>query len=365
MRLNLLLPILLAAALPAQALAQSAKPPTLHAPRSSGAAKPAAAASAPALIDPADVPKPDAATCTGPACTPTAVPEPKPVVKDKTPKLNAAANKSVNESQSFANSSHVAPTLGKGGRVLFSYGDSIPTVVCAPLRVCDVELEPGEIIQGAPHIGDAVRWRISPAVSFEGEQRVTHLIIKATAADLDTNLIVPTDRRTYYLRLVSNEDKYVSRVAFEYPDNDTRAWRRLSQSAKSAGASGSASAAATATDDLPAVALSRLRFNYTVTTAGNPKFKPVRVMDDGARLFITMSDSVTVDEAPVLFVVGADGAEQIVNYRLRGNIFVIDRLADKIALVSGTGASQQRVDISRDTCVKRGWFSNCPTPPGE
>jgi type IV secretion system protein VirB9 len=225
--------------------------------------------------------------------------------------------------------------------------------------VCDVELEPGENIQGAPHIGDSVRWRISPAVSFEAEQRVTHLIIKATSADLDTNLIVPTDRRTYYMRLVSSEDKYVSRVAFDYPDNDARAWRRASQAAKS-GAAGTAG-----TDDLPAVALSRLRFSYTVTASGNARFKPVRVMDDGTRTFITMSDSMTVDEAPVLFVVGADGTEQLVNYRLRGNIFVIDRLADKLALISGTGGSQQRVDIARDTCVRRGWFSSCPNQPAE
>jgi type IV secretion system protein VirB9 len=362
--------LLLAAAPAPRAIAQSATPPNLPmppraaaTPRAKPPAKGASTAASAAKAEPEDVPKADAATCTGPACAPAA-PAPMAAAKERqSPRLNAAATRSVAESQSFANHPAVTPVLGKGGRVMFTYGDSVPTVVCAPLRVCDVELEAGENIQGSPHIGDAVRWRISPAVSYEGEQRITHLVIKATAADLDTNLIVPTDRRTYYLRLVSNEDKYISRVAFDYPDNDARAWRKVSQGAKSGGAA-SASAQAAATDDLPAVALGRLRFNYAVTTSGSPRFKPVRVMDDGTRTFITMNEGMTVEEAPVLFVVGADGQEQLVNYRLRGNIFVIDRLADKFALVSGTGGAQQRVDITRDTCVKRGWFSTCANAAG-
>lgn len=283
------------------------------------------------------------------------------------PRLNAAARASMAEAEQFANNPAGMPGVGKGGKVLFSFGDSIPTVVCAPLRVCDVELEPGENIQGAPHIGDAVRWRIAPAVSYEGDQRVTHLIIKATAAELDTNLIVPTDRRTYYIRLVSSEDRYVSRVAFEYPE-DARSWLKVSVPAPAAAAARPASAPAAVVtpppaDDLPSVAVGKLRFDYQVTAAaGNPKFKPVRVMDDGARVYITMADNMSVEEAPVLFLIGADGTEQIVNYRLRGNIFIIDRLADKLALVSGSGSAQQRVDISRGVCDRSGWFHKCAAP---
>jgi type IV secretion system protein VirB9 len=35
------------------------------------------------------------------------------------------------------------------------YGAGMPTVVCAPLRVCIVEMEPGEKIVGEPHIGES------------------------------------------------------------------------------------------------------------------------------------------------------------------------------------------------------------------
>ena len=56
-----------------------------------------------------------------------------------------------------------APAAGPDGRVLYSFGAGLPTVVCAPLRVCIIELQAGEKIVGEPQIGDSVRWNISPA----------------------------------------------------------------------------------------------------------------------------------------------------------------------------------------------------------
>ena len=57
-----------------------------------------------------------------------------------------------------------APSPGPDGRVLYTFGAGLPTIVCAPLRVCIVELQTGEKIVGEPHIGDSVRWNISPAL---------------------------------------------------------------------------------------------------------------------------------------------------------------------------------------------------------
>ena len=37
-----------------------------------------------------------------------------------------------------------APSAGADGRVLFSYGAGLPILVCAPLRVCMIELQAGE-----------------------------------------------------------------------------------------------------------------------------------------------------------------------------------------------------------------------------
>ena len=38
------------------------------------------------------------------------------------------------------------PVAGKEGRVVFVFGATVPRVICAPLRVCDVELQQGESV---------------------------------------------------------------------------------------------------------------------------------------------------------------------------------------------------------------------------
>ena len=306
--------------------------------------------------------------------TPMAPPPPPPEPEIQ---VSDPARSAVRKSQEWQENPRAMPIEGKDGRMMFTFGDSAPTIICAPLRVCDIELEPGETVQGAPHIGDAVRWKISPAVSAEGEQKVTHLIIKPTEPGLDTNLMVPTDRRTYHLRLVSSKDKYLARVAFEYPDNTTPIWQIMMQKSGSGGSSGGGSSPsssfssspapssppsiASSSTDLPPLSAERINFNYKIEViSGKPRFKPMRVLDDGFRTFIAMNEDMPAEEAPVLLLVDTDGSEQLINYRQRGNIFTIDRLVDKVALISGVGRGQQRIEITRERkCAKKGWFGKC------
>lgn len=51
------------------------------------------------------------------------------------------------------------------------------------------------------------------------------LIIKPRIAGLDTTMVVPTDRRAYYLRLQSKPAEYVARVGFSYPEERDRQWQ--------------------------------------------------------------------------------------------------------------------------------------------
>ena len=50
-------------------------------------------------------------------------------------------------------------------------------------------------------------------------------------------------------------------------------------------------------------------------------------------------------EAPALLI-SAGGGTQMVNYRLAGDYFVVDRLFDQALLVSGVGRQQDRVTIA-------------------
>ena len=84
--------------------------------------------------------------------------------------LNPTALEAVRVSESWR-VAHNTPAAGADGRVLYAYGAGLPIVVCAPLRVCIVELQAGEHITGEPQIGDSVRWNVSPAMYGQGEER--------------------------------------------------------------------------------------------------------------------------------------------------------------------------------------------------
>ena len=59
-----------------------------------------------------------------------------------------------------------------------------------------------------------------------------------------------------------------------------------------------------------------------------------------------MPRSLAQGEAPPLFVIGAEGDGQLVNYRMRQNYYIVDRLFGAAELRLGSD-SQQVVRISR------------------
>jgi type IV secretion system protein TrbG len=126
--------------------------------------------------------------------------------------LNPTALEAVRVSESWR-VAHNTPAAGTDGRVLYAYGAGLPIIVCAPLRVCIVELQAGEHLTGEPQIGDSVRWNVSPAMFGQGEGATSVIVLKPLEPGLDTNLLITTDRRAYYLRLVSKpQDVFKYRV---------------------------------------------------------------------------------------------------------------------------------------------------------
>lgn len=267
------------------------------------------------------------------------------VPKDYHPKsdvqLTATALEAVRVSESWQAEKN-APSLGPDGRVMYSYSAGLPTVVCAPLRVCMIELQAGEKIVGEPHIGDSVRWIISPALYGAGEQATPVIVLKPQAPGLDTNLLITTDRRAYYLRLISKPEDYVARVAFAYPDDGTRKWQE-----QIAAQQADAKREKHSGDVPPAlIAVEKMNFDYTIR-GGDGHIRPVRVFDDGAKTYIQMPPDLQHREAPVLLVVGNDGKSVMTNYRVKNQTYIVDRLFDRANLVLGSGKKAQKVEISR------------------
>jgi type IV secretion system protein TrbG len=237
----------------------------------------------------------------------------------------------------------ISPVAGTDGRVIYNFGAGLPTVVCAPLRVCMIELQAGEKLEGEPQIGDSVRWNIAPALYGNGDQTTPIIVLKPQLAGLDTNLLITTDRRAYYLRLISKPQDYVARVAFQYPiDQSTQKWQeQLAEQRQRERETKNRSDAVSAM-----IAVEKMNFDYKVT-GRNERLRPVRVFDDGAKTYIQMPNEMQNREAPVLLILGNDGKGEMSNYRVRQQTYIVDRLFDRARLVLGSGKKAQKVEIAR------------------
>jgi type IV secretion system protein VirB9 len=181
----------------------------------------------------------------------------------------------------------------------------------APGRVSDIVLQPGETLISVA-AGDTARWVIGDTSSGAGPARRTHILIKPARAGLRTNLVIATDRRVYRLDLESGA-RAMARIAWTYPRGELLALERRRAAAEAA-----APVAA-------GIAVDRLNFNYAIE-GDRPPWRPVRAFDDGVRVFIEFPPAMAGGEAPPLFVIGSSGKAELVNYRLRGHYYIVDRL---------------------------------------
>jgi type IV secretion system protein VirB9 len=208
-------------------------------------------------------------------------------------------------------------------------------VYSAPGQVTDVALQEGEQLVGSGPVaaGDTVRWIIGDTESGAGSTKRIHILAKPTRPDLVTNLVINTDRRTYLLELRSAEKTYMASVSWQYPQDQLIALRRQNAAADAA---------------IPVNAgidISKLRFRYQIE-GDNAPWRPLSAFDDGTKVYIEMPRGIAQGEAPPLFVIGPEGDGQLVNYRVRDNYYIVDRLFAAAELRLG-GEHQATVRISR------------------
>ncbi|MEX8140009.1 P-type conjugative transfer protein TrbG [Acinetobacter baumannii] len=233
------------------------------------------------------------------------------------------------------------PRRGKDGSVKYLFGATLPTLVCTPLQVCSIELQAGEVVNDV-HAGDNVRWKIEPAIKGTGADATTILIVKPTDAGLVTNLLVTTDRRTYTIKLASTQKSWIPVLSFDYPDDVDRAWAAYRQ----------AQAKQVQFNTMPTGQnLANLDFGFRIS-GDNPAWRPQRVYSDGSKTYIQFPSSSFGGDAPALVALGkggifSRGKEQLVNYRVIGDRYVVDKVIDRAALIQGVGRDQVKVTITR------------------
>lgn len=208
----------------------------------------------------------------------------------------------------------------------------------APLRVTTLSLSPGEILV-AKAAGDTVRWQIGETVSGAGAAQRTHILLKPLERGLETNLVLTTNRRVYLIDLKSGgADAYNPAVAWD---------DGLEAETEAEGEAGRVAAAPAPAAPGVAMPAGDIDGRYRIEPRGRrPRWTPTSVFNDGLRTFITFASDLQVDEAPVLFIIAADGETQMVNYRQIGGLYVVDRVFDRAELRLG-GRRPQIVRIHR------------------
>ena len=222
--------------------------------------------------------------------------------------------------------------------VVFPYVEnSIYEVFAAPDRMTAIQLQPGEVIStdnGKPKAADTVQWVADTVSAGEGSDRRTIVMVKPIMTGIETNMLIPTNRHVYSILLRAESRAYMPLVAFSYAAEEARINVGVAQQA----------AARDATHEAVNVAPENMNFGYHMK---GPKevWTPLRVFDDGSKTYLQMPPEMKSWESPALFVMEEKNAPELVNYRVKGDYYIVDRLFHLAQLRIGT---KKFVTIYRD-----------------
>ncbi|WP_394213477.1 TrbG/VirB9 family P-type conjugative transfer protein [Enterovibrio calviensis] len=166
-----------------------------------------------------------------------------------------------------------------------------------------IQLEKGETIVkeiSGIGMGDASAWGFNV--------RGNSIFLKPTARNPDTNLLIVTDKhRLYSFELVSSKyPHYVVKLQYEQPKKPK--------------------------DFKPRVPCSTREPNFDYLKWGDDSLSPQYAWDDGRFLCMKFAEN---SELPVVFQVGHDGEEQMVNYHIEKDTMVLHSLAPEYRLRIG------------------------------
>lgn len=280
------------------------------------------------------------------AATPRAIPAPPAPIAAPPPHRRAKSRKP-REAEirvAAANRSATREPIAAGfinAVQVYPYAEgSLYQVYAAPERVTDIALQPGETLISVA-AGDTARWVIGDTTSGSGSDKRTHVLLKPFSAGLATNVVITTDRRSYHLALISSAVTAMVALSWTYPQDALIALKRAAEERQA---------------EMPVatgIAPDQLHFNYAIS-GDRPAWRPLRAFDDGRQTYVEFPASLIVGEAPPLFLVDRKGDAQLVNYRLQGRFYVVDRIFDAAELRLGL-KKQDVVRITRinETPVRR------------
>jgi type IV secretory pathway VirB9-like protein len=192
-------------------------------------------------------------------------------------------------------------------------------------------------------VGESGWWEVKTQKTGAPPQEHGHLLVSAKAPGKSGKMTVLTGRGAYYLSFHSLEDGGMTAVSWKHP-----APPPVTTASHGHGI---------------------FYTGYQRSSLGHaPPWAPLSIWDSGPEdgrtflLFPKMRESV---ESPLLYVLARDGAPHLVNYRVKGQWYIVDQLFEKAELRVGQGEHAEVVLIERGPSYRG---IRCPgdeaCPPG-
>jgi type IV secretion system protein VirB9 len=195
-------------------------------------------------------------------------------------------------------------------------------------------------------IGDSLAWQVTP------NRRADTLFLKPIEFNAATNMSVVTSKRRYTFQLSAEEPmgagdpNIIYRVKFTFPPEPVVLTSEATPS------------------------LTVIAGNTAYSVSGSPRNVPARIYDDGANTYLEWANGTAT---PAIFAVSSDGTEAVVNFIMRGNVMVVERVGPAFILRNGSDETRVTNDAWREatpgpdaptmrpgdrpaTTARRGWF---------
>ncbi len=175
-----------------------------------------------------------------------------------------------------------------------------------------IEFAPDEEI-ATISIGNSLSWMLNPSGN--------RLFIKPIEPDATTNMTLITTKRTYLFELHASSTEDITdknltfQLRFVYPGEETEM--------VNTGIEGG----------LPDIENEPEKYNFRYTIRGSSVIEPIRIFDDGRFTYFEFRNKNA--EVPAFFNVDAQGNESIINYRVRGDYIIVERVSSRMTLRHG------------------------------
>lgn len=183
----------------------------------------------------------------------------------------------------------------------------------------------GELIQSV-EIGDPGAYGIRVLNSGEG------IAVMPKGPSTTTMLTVRTDRRHYDFDLAPADDQDVPLIVrFAYADGDVGVDPSMGQATE------------LCQDGRVPPCTTRERGTYR--QSGDASVRAFSITDDGARTFISFGEDQAI---PAIFAIGPSGKEEMVDGYIRGGVYTLDRVYNKLVFRIDQDAAKAWRLIKRD-----------------